>query len=193
MPRRVVAISYFSQDVETCVSDNVDYACGLVSLANSLLLLRGVSRSPQEILKELPPPSLAVRRGLPPEEICALVACCDDGIDATVASPCLVHQLRPGDLMFVSSVVLKNIQGGCQYEESPADTHIVMVERSTPKGITVINPDCRKYGRGFKHHTCGRMCITKGNLRHVWKTTGTGGHNTIRAAVLLRNKSTSPA
>ena len=192
MPSRVVTISYFSQDVKTCGSDNVDYACGVVSLANSLLL-RGVSRSPKEILKELPPPSLAERGGLRPEEICALVACCDDGTEATVASPCLVHQLRPGDLMYVSSVVLKNIQGGCEYEESPVDAHIVMVERSTPKGITVINPDCRKYGRGFKHYTCGRMCIATGNLRQVWKTRGTSGLETTRAAVLLRNKSTSPA
>jgi len=185
--------SYFSQDADTCGSDNVDYACGAVSLANSLLL-RGVSKSPKEILTELPRPSIAERGGLLPEELCELSgACFGDGTHVTVASPCLAHQLRPGDLMYVSSVVLKNIQGGCQYEESPMDSHIVMVERITAKHITVINPDCRVYGRGFKHYTWGRMHIKKEHLPQVWKTTRADGHKTTRAAVLLRTKATSPA
>ena len=69
--------------------------------------------------------------------------------------------------MYVSSIALKNAQGGVQYEDAEYDSHVVMVESIESTGIVVINPDCRKSGRGFRHDIWGRMRISHLHLDKV--------------------------
>ena len=91
--------------------------------------------------------------------------------------------------MYVSSIALKNAQGGVQFEDSNTDSHIVMVERIEPTAIIVINPDCRRRGNGFQHNIWGRMHISKSDVDKVWMSTRGDGAHTCKAAVLFRGSS----
>jgi hypothetical protein len=189
-------INYFSQNRETC-GDGVETACGPVSLANSLLTLRASSMPPPslpDIICLASTPTLGRLRdsfGIGPEELCALSAKAGMtyGLHARVVEPCDVSELEAGDLMYVSSIALKNAQGCVQFEDAKTDSHIVMVERIEPNTITVINPDCRRCGHGFQNNKWGRMHISKYDVDKVWMSTRGNGTHTCKAAVLLRGSS----
>ena len=187
---------YFSQNRETC-GDDVDKACGPVSLANSLVLKASSMWSPclpGHMLDMASAPPLHHRRlrdrpGINPYELCALSAAAgqSDGLQATLREPCKLSELEPGDLMYVNSIALKNAQGGVQFEDAMHDSHIVMVESIDSTSIIVINPDCRRSGSGFRHDLWGRMRIAHAHLDQVWMTTRVDGTRTSKAAVLLRS------
>jgi hypothetical protein len=185
---------YFSQNKDSCGED-VEKACGPVSLANSLKYRakEGKYTTPKEVIN-LASESLAgplrERPGLSPHELCALGTIVGQahGITAMLSHPCKASELAAGDLMYVGSIPLKNAQGGVQYENAEFDSHIVMVERIEPECVIVINPDCRKCGTGFRHDKWGRMRIPFVELDTVWTTTRNDQTKTKRAAVLLRER-----
>lgn len=183
---------YLSQNRGTC-GDDVETACGPVSLANSLVLRASSMATPNlpGILLLASTPALGRlcdRGGISPEELCALSATVGlpYGLHARVCEPCEVSELEAGDLMYVSSIALKNAQGAVQFEDAQYDSHIVMVERIEATTIVVINPDCRKCGSGYRHDVWGRMRISVSDVDNVWKSTRIDGTHTCKAAVLLR-------
>ena len=189
-----VPVIYFSQNKDSCGED-VEKACGPVSLANSLKYRakEGKDTTPKEIIylasgSHAGP--LRDRPGLSPHELCALGTTVGQahGITAMLSHPCKASELAAGDLMYVGSIPLKNAQGGVQYENAEFDSHIVMVERIEPECVIVIDPDCRKCGTGFRHDKWGRMRIPFVELDTVWMTTRNDQTKTKRAAVLLRER-----
>ena len=149
-------VQYHSQCELSCGSD-VDYACGPISVCN-FMALKCIPVTPAAIFACIESPPLSDRKGLAPEELERLCQLMLKGpgrklqCTATLRRKCNMDDLHPGDLMYISSVALLNAQGGNQYEEdSDWDSHIVMVETIDHGAavITVINPDCRKCGRGF--------------------------------------------
>ena len=177
-------VAFFSQDKQTC-GDDVEWACGAVSLANSFVL-RGIRQvSPMSIIQCVKSPTLKERRGLAPSELCALATSFvkSTGLVGTLQHPCSVGDVRPGDLIYVSSIALKNSQGLAQYEDSIIDSHVVLVERVSREGVVVINPDCRNKGRSFQHDVWGRMVIPYDKLESVWRSVRVDGSVTLRAAV----------
>jgi hypothetical protein len=197
--RLKLSLRYFSQDRASC-GDDVDKACGAVSLANSLMLRadRPLELStPESIIhmsSQLPLGRLRDRFGISPDELCALSVLAGQSyeLQASLCEPCRVSQLAAGDLMYVNSIALKNAQGGVQFLDAENDSHIVMVESVDPTGIVVINPDCRKCGSGFRHDIWGRMHISQMHLDKVWMSIRSDGTCTRRAAVLLRAFNTIP-
>ena len=134
---------YYSQDVETCGEDRLDYACAAVSLANSLLIANTSARaSPREIMN-LDPTAMRTK-GTSPEELVSLARRVLDG-DAQWAvrlrHPCTTTELTPGSLLYVDCIALKNAQGRCQYESADVNSHVVVVERISDDALVVINPD----------------------------------------------------
>ena len=177
---------YYGQDKETC-GHHVDVACGPVSLANSLLM-RGHDVDPKELCNAVVGPTLNHRLGLRPTELRQLSkdAGINFGISAHLAEPCSFEVLQAGDLIYINSVGLKNLQGGYEYEASEYDSHIVVVEHVSRTSLTVINPDCKKVGKGFTHDSWGRMKIPAKKLDSIWSTTRSDGFTTKKAAVLIR-------
>jgi hypothetical protein len=199
--RRKLSTKYFSQDPTSC-GDDVETACGPVSLANSLVgrACPGRIVTPARFIHiafSTRPDlgRLRDRLGMSPSELCALSAIVGQshGLQAKLREPCSVEELARGDLMYVKSVALKNAQGGVQFEAAEYDSHIVMVESFERNAIVVINPDCRKSGRGFRHDGFGRMRIplVPELLNEVWCSLRRDGIKTTRAAVLLRPKATT--
>jgi hypothetical protein len=187
-------ISYYSQDERACGED-VEWACGPVTLANSLILLGLASYHhqvpPSSIIQRVKsgkgPKEVKKRVGMAPYELRDLAMLfVEPELVATLQHPCSVDDLRRGDLIYVNSIALKNAQGGVQYEDSVVDSHIVLVERVSSEGVFVINPDCRRSGTGFQHNKWGRMVIKIDLLEQVWQSTREDGSTTVRAAVLLR-------
>ena len=178
---------FYSQDERTCGSLYVDVACGPVSLANSLKLL-GYHVVVEEVCRAVEEPSLNRRIGLHPTALRELACKVGSrfGIEATLVEPCTYQELRPGDLIYLNSVGLKNLQGGYQYVDAEFDSHIVMVERATAEYLKVINPDCRQVGDDFHHDVWGRMHIAASDLDTIWKTSRVDGMTTKKVAVLLR-------
>jgi hypothetical protein len=191
-------IAFFSQNEVSCGAD-VETACGPVSLANALLLHSSTSMPPPSLythisltevlrLASTPPLlKLSERLGISGDELCALgnLVATPYGLQAEFIQHCTLSQLNPGDLIYVGSIPLKNAQGGVQFEEADYDSHVVMVEATQPDAVVVINPDCRRSGRGFMHNNYGRMVLPASSLDKVWMTTRADGTRTCKAAVLF--------
>ena len=182
---------YFSQDEETCGS-LVDYACGPVSLANAFRILKLPVMTPESIISrfDLKGFSLRKKKGMSPIELGELASALLPSHHWSVFTneSCTLEDLRPGDLIWVSSIELINAQSGIQFELSDTDSHIVVVEKiDTSTGtIIVINPDCRKKGKGFSYNKWGRMLIPEASIGSVWQSVRADGSSTDKAAVLLR-------
>ena len=134
-------------------------------------------------------PPLDQRMGVPPTVLRQLASDFGKafGIEAELVEPCAFERLEAGDLLYISSVGLINVQeGGDEFEAAEFDSHIVVVERVTRTSLTVINPDCKQVGSGFTYDSWGRMKIPASKLDSIWKTTRSDGVTTDRAAVLLR-------
>ena len=181
---------FYSQNEETCGRD-VDAACGVVSLANALILLEAPHhKSPEQIiqaLSSLSDKSLAEMKGISPVEMLQL---CNTvgrsmGYQAVLEHPCAMSRLSVGTIMYVDSIALKNCQGDIQFESAAFDSHIVTVESINATEIVLISPDCRRSGRGFRHDIWGRMKLRVTQLDEVWKTTRQDGLKTEKAAVFL--------
>ena len=184
--RQVLRPHYFSQSVDEC-GPEVEVACGPVSLANAMgLLVAGVTTSPRQII-DATLPGICASGGTSPEQLLRAAIHMGNkvGITAELRHPCTWNALSAGDILYVRSVALKNAQHGVQFEESPQDSHIVMVEAVVDGALVVINPDCRRCGKGFRHDVWGRMLIPKDSLEAVWQSTRPDGSDTKRAAVIL--------
>jgi hypothetical protein len=148
------ALKFVSQNEATCGTDHVEYACGVVALSNSLIILNITPFiSPQQIIETLStisPMSLAEMHGLPSEVLLKLcnAVCETRGYKASLVHECSNAYLKVGALMYVSSIALKNCQGGAQFESADVDSHIVTIEQITNEGLVLISPDCRKSGKG---------------------------------------------
>lgn len=188
-------VGYYSQDEATC-KKYVDFACGPTSLANAFKIKRcGVnSPAPVAICEAILDPPLNEREGLCPQLLRDLASKFGRffGLEAELVEPCTYGQLEAGDLLYINSVGLKNIQGGHEFEAAEFDSHIVVVERVTKNHLMVINPDCKQVGRDFTHYVWGRMKIRSSELESIWSTSRSDGVNTERAAVILRKRPRDP-
>lgn len=185
--------SFYSQDFANCGVDT-DRACGVVSLVNALLMFGcGVIMPPIEIIKRITNPPLSETDGLDPEALRDLCAqhCRRHRLHVTLRHPCTAMELQRGDLVYFSSVLLKNQQIGIEEEDNSIDSHIVTVESIGTQGVTVINPYNRNAGRGFRKNVWGRMFVPWDRLDSIWQTTRHDLSRTRKAAVLIREQSTS--
>ena len=183
---------YWSQCVTHC-GDLVDKACGPVSLANMLVLMRvkGLSAvTPRRILKIAVNKNLFDAGGLPPGSLQKL---CEDvtspsGLSAQFHELCRPSDIEAGTLLYVNASALMNVQeGAVQMLESTHDnSHIVMVESVMADAtLVVINPDRRRTKKGFTRDMWGRMYVPRVNLENVWRATRFDGTPVVRGAILF--------
>ena len=181
--------AYISQSEDVCGGDRVDTACGPVSICNAGAIL-GLDldiTSALAVMKQVNPRL----DGLSPADLAAVTTRLMPREDWVIEAhhPADVSDLQAGALLHVRSVPLLNAQGGNQYEEPDQDTHIVVVESVSETGcVTVINPDRRKCGKGFRHDIWGRMIIHPDHLPGVWQSKRADGSLTTRAMTLPRRR-----
>lgn len=164
---------YWSQNEETCSID-AEHGCGPCSLANALIIKKSAVASPLDIcfLARKEGIFRDSSTGITPRAFARLVHVLLEATPLVEIKSGGGQELRPGCVLFVSSVGLKNAQGLCEFEGSVEhDGHIVVVENVTTSHVVVINPDTKPTSkcarstetecRCFEDGKCGRMRISK--------------------------------